>query len=128
MPDFFAAKELDEKSKHMEAVDTTFVYLMAASYLMMKHNQMTKDEPPEKAGHNNLEEAAWFIKDITDLTNKFMEDIQGYNHYKAQAVYKQYIFYFHKKLVELDSTYFKTANMETVLDTIPNKLYKLYIK
>ena len=96
--------------------------------VMMKHDEETKDEPPQKVRHNNPEEAVRFIKDVTGLTNTFMEDIQGYNHYKAQAVYKQYIFDFHKRLVELDSTYFKNANMETVLDTIPDKLCKLYVK
>ena len=130
MPDFFAAKELYEKSKHIEAVNTTFVYLMKASDLdvTMKHNDVMKDETPQKARHNNPEEAARFIKDITDITNTFMEDIQGYNHYKAHAAYKQYIFDFHKKLVERDSTYFKNVNTETVLDTIPDKLCKLYVK
>ena len=66
---------------------------MAASNLdvMMKHHEVTKDEPPQKVRHNNPKEAAWFIKDITGLTNTFIKDIQGYNHYKAQPVYKQYI-------------------------------------
>ena len=117
-PDIVTARHIYQQAQAVE--DTTFTYLMAASDLdvMMKHSEVAKDELPQKVGHNNPEEAAWFIKDITDLTNTFMEDIQGYNHYKAQVVYKQYIFNFHKKLVELDSTYFKNANTETVLDTI----------
>ena len=99
---------------------------MAASDLdmMMKQGEVAKDEFPQKVGYRNPKEAAWFIKDITNLTNTFMGDIQDYNHYKAQAVYKEYILNFHKKLVELDSTYFNKKAMRLMAQLI--KFYKFY--
>ena len=73
-PDYFAAKELYEKSRYFEAVDTTYAYMMATSNLdaMMKQDEAAKDEPLQKTRHKNLEEVARFVKDGTDLSNTFM--------------------------------------------------------
>ena len=65
VPDTVTARHIYQQAKAVE--NTTFMYLMAASNLdvMMKQNEVTKDEPPQKVGHNNPEEAVQFIKDIT---------------------------------------------------------------
>ena len=101
---------------------------MATQELGCAEAESTKDEPLQKSGHNNPKEATQFVSDVTDLTNTFMQDIQGFDRYHAQDAYKMYIFNLKKRLVELDSTFFLNVNTETVLDTIPDKMCKLYVK
>ena len=57
-----------------------------------------------------------------------MQDIQGFDRYCAQDAYKMYIFNLKRRLVVLDNTFFQNANTETVLDTILDKMCKLYTK
>ena len=90
--------------------------------------ESTKDERPQKSDHNNPKEAAQFISDVTDLTNTFMQDIQGFDRYCAQDAYKMYIFNLKRRLVVLDNTFFQHVNTETVLDTILDKMCQLNVK
>ena len=80
-----------------------------------------------KLGHNEPDEMAHFLKDITQLTDKFMESISSFNRY-AQDAYPTYIFKLHKHMMELDHKYFKYASVDTVLDTIPDKWCKLFVE
>ena len=57
-----------------------------------------------------------------------MQDIQGFDRYHVQDAYKMYIFNLKRRLVVLDNTFFQNANTETVLDTILDKMCKLYVK
>ena len=54
--DFFAAKELYEKSRYIKSVDNANAYMMATIDLdaVMKQDEVTKDKPSQKARHNNL--------------------------------------------------------------------------
>ena len=81
-----------------------------------------------KLGHNNPDEAAHFLKDITNLTDVFMESISSFNRYAAEDAYQNYVFKLHKRMVELDHKYFKYASVDTVLDTIPDKWCKLFVE
>ena len=45
-----------------------------------------------KPGHNNPQEAASYLKDITDLTDIFMKHITGFNRYAKQDTYPNYVF------------------------------------
>ena len=57
-----------------------------------------------------------------------MQDIQDFDRYHVQDAYKMYIFNLKRRLVVLDNTFFQNTNAETVLDTIPDKMCKLYVK
>ena len=110
--------------------DTTYNLIMATQEHggAVVETESTKDESAQKPGHNNPKEAGQFISDVTDLTNTFMQDIQGFDKYSAQNAYKMYISNLKRRLVVLDNTFFQTANTETVFDTILDKMCKLYVK
>ena len=81
-----------------------------------------------KLGHNNPDEAAHFLNDITQLTDRFMESISSFNRYAQEDVYPTYVFKLHKHMMELDHKYFKYTSVDTVLDTIPDKWCKLFVE
>ena len=81
-----------------------------------------------KLGHSNPDEAARFLKDITQLMDRFMESISSFNRYAQEDVYPTYIFKLHKHMMELDHKYFKYTSVDTVLDTIPDKWCKIFVE
>ena len=81
-----------------------------------------------KLGHNNPEEVAHFLKDITQLTDRFMESMSSFNRHAQEDAYLNYVFTLRKGMMELDQTYFKCASIDTVLDTIPDKWCKLFVE
>ena len=81
-----------------------------------------------KLGHNNPDKAACFLKDITQLTDRFVESISSFNSYAQEDVYPTYVFKLHKRMMELDHKYFKYSSVDTVLDTIPDKLCKIFVE
>ena len=70
--------------------DTTYNLIMATQELggAVVEAESTQDEAPQKSGHNNPKEATRFVSNVTDLTNTFMQDIQGFDRYHAQDAYK----------------------------------------
>ena len=82
---------------------------------------MNKDEPMFKTAHNNPEEAAKFVTNITILVEDFMIDINGYDQYKQEDAYPEFVRKYVKELKTLDD-YFKDASPKTVLDIIDDKL------
>ena len=60
-----------------------------------------------KLGHNNPDKAAHILKDITKLTDRFMESISSFNRYAQEDAYLTYVFKLHKRMMELDLKYFK---------------------
>ena len=54
------------------------------------------DPSPSKPGHNNQDEAACYLKDITSYTDVFMEKITSFNRYAAEDAYQNYVFNLHK--------------------------------
>ena len=81
-----------------------------------------------KLGHNNPDEAARFLKDITKLTDRFMESISSFNRYAQEDAYPTYAFKLHKRMMGLHHKYFKYASVDTVLDTIPDKWCKIFVE
>ena len=81
-----------------------------------------------KLGHNNPDETAHFLKDITQLMDRSMESIPNFNRYAQEDVYPTYVFKLHKCMMEFDHKYFKYASVDTVLDTIPDKLCKIFVE
>ena len=82
---------------------------------------MDKEEPTFKMAHNNLEEAAKFVTNITILVEDFMIDINRYDRYKQEDAYPEFVRKYVKELKTLDD-YFKDASTTTILDIIDNKL------
>ena len=76
-------------------------------------DSMDEDKPTFKMAHNNLEEAAKFVTNITILVEDFMIDINGYDQYKQEDAYPELIRKYVKELKTLDD-YFKDANPITV--------------
>ena len=66
-----------------------------------------------KLDHNNPDEAACFLKDITELMDRFMESISSFNRYAQEDAYLTYVFKLHKRMMELDHKYFKYASVFT---------------
>ena len=118
--------------------DSTTVYTTLLTELTPNLNpDMATTEPTSshkdtgdtsKLGHNNPDEAAHFLKDITQLTDRFMESISSFNRYAQEDAYPTYVFKLQKHMMELDHKYCKYASVDTVLDTIPDKLCKIFVE
>ena len=80
-----------------------------------------EDEHTKEPLHNNPEEAADYVKAVNTLLQSFVNDIHGFNHYKRQDAYKNFLHTLSQLLSKLDSTYFTNMDTEVVLDTIPDK-------
>ena len=80
-----------------------------------------EDEHTKEPSHNNPEEAADYVKAVNTLLQSFVNDIRGFNHYKRQDAYKNFLHTLSQLLSKLDGTYFTNMSTEVVLDTIPDK-------
>ena len=80
-----------------------------------------EDEHTKEPSHNNPKEAADYVKAVNTLLQSFVNDTHGFNHYKRQDAYKNFLHTLSQLLSKLDSTYFTNMNTEAVLDTIPDK-------
>ena len=87
---------------------------------------MDEEEPTFKMAHNNPEKAAKFVANITILVQDFMIDINGYDRYKQEDAYPEFVRKYVKEPKTLDD-YFKDASTKTILDIIDDKLYN-YIR
>ena len=72
--------------------------------------------------HNNPEEAADYVKAVNTLLQSFVKDIHGFNRYKCQDAYKNFLHTLSQLLSKSDSAYFTDMDTEVVLDTIPDKV------
>ena len=80
-----------------------------------------EDEHTKEPSHNNPEEAADYVKAVNTLLQSFVNDICGFNRYKRQDAYKNFLHTLSQLLSKLDSAYFTNMDTEVVLDTIPDK-------
>ena len=80
-----------------------------------------EDEHTKEPSHNNPEEAADYVKAVNTLLQLFVNDIRGFNRYKRQDAYKNFLHTLSQLLSKLDSAYFTDMDTEVVLDTIPDK-------
>ena len=80
-----------------------------------------EDEHTKEPSHNNPEEAADYVKAVNTLLQSFVNDIHGFNRYKRQDAYKNFLHTLSQLLSKLDSAYFTNMDTEVVLDTIPDK-------
>ena len=80
-----------------------------------------EDEHTKEPPHNNPEEAADYVKAVNTLLQSFVNDIHGFNRYKRQDAYKNFLHTLSQLLSKLDSAYFTNMDTEVVLNTIPDK-------
>ena len=80
-----------------------------------------EDEHTKEPLHNNPEKAADYMKAVNILLQSFVNDIRGFNRYKRQDAYKNFLHTLSQLLSKLDSTYFTNMDTEVVLNTIPDK-------
>ena len=80
-----------------------------------------EDKHTKEPSHNNPEEAADYVKAVNTLLQSFVNDIHGFNRYKRQDAYKNFLHTLSQLLSKLDSAYFTNMDTEVVLDTIPDK-------
>ena len=80
-----------------------------------------EDELVFMTAHNNPEEAEKFIKSIVTLVDKFMADITGYDRYKQEEAYTEFVRKYVKELKNLDD-YFKDTSPSTILKIIDDKM------
>ena len=80
-----------------------------------------EDELVFKTAHNNPEEAKKFVKGIVILVDKFMADITGYDRYKQEEVYAEFVWKYVKELKNLDD-YFKDTSPSMILEIIDDKM------
>ena len=80
-----------------------------------------EDEHTKEPSHNNPEEAADYVKAVNTLLQLFVNDIHGFNHYKRQDAYKNFLHTLSQLLSKLDGAYFTNMDTEVVPDTIPDK-------
>ena len=50
-----------------------------------------EDEHTKEPSHNNPEEAADYVKAVNTLLQSFVNDIHGFNRYKRQDAYKNFL-------------------------------------
>ena len=66
---------------------------------------MDEEEPTFKMAHNNPEEAAKFVTNITILVEDFMIDIIGYDRHKQEDTYPEFVRKYVKELKTLDNCF-----------------------
>ena len=71
--------------------------------------------------HNNLQEAAKYVRAVNSLLQSFVTDILGFNHYKHLDAWETFLHALFQLFSKLDSAYFTKMDTEVILDTIPDK-------
>ena len=129
------ARNIYNHSIEVEKINTTFQYIMATQEIdtMAAQPSTSKDEPDDKPpifkmAHNNLEEAAAYLTNVSQLVDTFMTHIKSFNCYEKLAAYQDFIFNLCKRLKELDKNYFENSSISTVLDLVRDKTCKPFVK
>ena len=99
--DAHRAHTLYVRALEVNTGNSTFTYTMATSEVQAIRQEQASptsdpDPGPSKPGHNNPDEVAHYLKDITCYTDVFMENISSFNRYVAEDAYQNYVFNLHK--------------------------------
>ena len=91
-------------------------------FLHMYFLQPVMEEESSKGpSHNNLEEAAKYVRSVNLLLKSFVTSIRGFDRYKCLDAWETFLHALSQLLSKLDSTYFTKMDTEVILDTIPDK-------
>ena len=80
-----------------------------------------EEESSKGPSHNNLKEAANYVRAVNLLFKHFVTSIRGFDHYKCLDAWETFLHALSKLLSKLDSAYFIKMDTEVILDTIPDK-------
>ena len=80
-----------------------------------------EDEPANEPAHNNVKEAANYVKAVNTSLQSFVNDIHGFDHYKHQDAWETFLHTLSQLLSKLDSAYFIKMDKDVILDIIPDK-------
>ena len=80
-----------------------------------------EEESSKGPSHNNLKEAANYLKAVNLLLEHFVLSIHGFNRDKRLDAWETFLHALSKLLSKLDSTYFIKMDTAIILDTIPVK-------
>ena len=97
-----------------------FLHMYFLQYVM-------EEEHPKGPSHNNPQEAAKYVKAVNLLTESFVTDIRGFNHYKCLEAWETFLHALSQLLSKLDSAYFTKMDTQVVLDTIPDKACNAFL-
>ena len=86
-----------------------------------------EEEHTKEPSHNNLVEAAQYVKDVSTLLQTFEKNIRGFDCYARQDVYEIFLHGLSQLLSKLDSTFFTKMNIDIILDTIPDKVCAAFL-
>ena len=87
---------------------------------------MNEDTTIPEHGHNNPVEAAQFIEKVTNLVDRFMDSITGFDRYKLQDAYVLFTHDLHQLLINIDHAYLHIAQTSVVLDLVDDKQCRAY--
>ena len=80
-----------------------------------------EEEHTKGPSHNNLEEAATYVRSVNSLTDSFDMSIHGFDRYLRLDAWQTFIHALSQLLLNLDSAYFTKLDPDVILDTIPDK-------
>ena len=80
-----------------------------------------EEESSKGPSHNNLKEAANYLKAVNLLLEHFVSSIRGFNRDKRLDAWETFLHALSKLLSKLDSAYFIKMDTALILDTIPDK-------
>ena len=78
--------------------------------------------------HNNLQEAAKYVRSVNLLLQSFVTDICGFDRYKRLDAWETFLHTLSQLLSKLDSAYFTKMDTEVILDTIPDKACAAFLE
>ena len=87
-----------------------------------------EDTTTKEPGPNNLEEAKEYQKQTKITLQKFTERIHSFDRYQHQSAYEYYVHDMLNELLCTDNSYYKNAEIQLVLDTIPDKMCKFVLQ
>ena len=86
-----------------------------------------EEEHTKGPSHNNLEEAATYVRSVNSLTDSFDTSIRGFDRYLHLEAWQTFIHALSKLLLKLDSAYFTKLDPDVILDTIPDKACDVFL-
>ena len=86
-----------------------------------------EEEHPKGPSHNNLAEAAKYVRSVNSLLQSFVTDICGFDRYKLLHAWETFLHALSQLLFKLDSAYFTKMDTEVILDRIPDKACNAFL-
>ena len=123
-PDIVKAHWLYHEYETSMADDTTNAYTAAYLNITMADSNLSGISNKEPRP-NNLEQAEKFREETNKALLTFIDELQSFDRYKAEAAYKYFIHKYLNELLKTDNAYYKNTSIYPVLETIDEKFCKV---